>query len=137
VILVTLVGQGLTLPWVVARLRPSDDAAEEQEHEHAFAAMRGAALRRLDQLERDGRIVAEHAGQLRRWYAHRHKSHSESSEPSHEVVRELVNVERESLIDARERGLIDNTVLRRVQAALDMEELHLDHLRPADGSAER
>jgi Na+/H+ antiporter len=137
VILVTLVGQGLTLPWVVARVRPSGDAADEQEHEHAFAAMRGAALRRLDELEREGRIVAEHAYQLRRWYVHRRRSPSESSAPSREVVRELVNVERESLIDARERGLIDNTVLRRVQAALDMEELHLDHLRPADASRER
>ena len=41
------------------------------------------------------------------------------------VVRELVHVKRKSLIEAHERGLIDNTALRRVQASLDMEELEL------------
>jgi hypothetical protein len=33
------------------------------------------------------------------------------------------------LIEARERGLIDNTVLRRMQTSLDIEELQLDHQR--------
>jgi len=67
--------------------------------------------------------VPDHAQQLRQWYAHRGQAP--------ERARELVDVERASLIEARERGLIDNTVMRRAQAALDMEELHLERLPPA------
>jgi CPA1 family monovalent cation:H+ antiporter len=127
VILVTLVGQGLTLPWVVERVRPHTDLAEEREERRAFATMRDAALERVHQLESEGRIVPDHAQQLRQWYVHR------SQAP--EVARELVDVERASLIEARERGLIDNTVMRRAQAALDMEELHLERLPPVAGKS--
>jgi hypothetical protein len=87
--------------------------------------MRRAALRRVDELERDGRIVSDDALRLRR-YVNRRKPSADGG-PNHEVVRELVNVERETLIAARERGVIDNTVLRRMQASLDMEELQIDH----------
>ena len=134
VILVTLVGQGLTLPWVVSRLRLRDDVAEQEEERRAFAAMREAALQRVDELVREGRVVSDHAQQLRRWYDSCSDSAATGSAPSLDVVRELVNVERETLIDARDRGLIDNTVLRRLQAALDMEELRLDNLRPPEGA---
>jgi Na+/H+ antiporter len=132
VIVVTLVGQGMTLPWVVARLRPNDDVADEREHRQAFAAMRRAALQRVDELEREGRIVPDHAHRLRRWYVNRGSPSPEAAADNDEVARELMNVERQSLIAARESGVIDNTVLRRVQATLDMEELRLDHLHPAD-----
>jgi NhaP-type Na+/H+ or K+/H+ antiporter len=123
VILVTLIGQGSSLPWLVARVRPRVDVADEREERHAVATMRDAALRHVRRLESEGRIVPDHARQLREWYVDRSQAR--------EVARELVDVERASLIEARERGLIDNTVMRRAQAALDMEELHLDGLRPA------
>jgi CPA1 family monovalent cation:H+ antiporter len=123
VILVTLVGQGLSLPWLVERVRPRADVAEEREELHAYAAMRDAALQHVHALESAGRIVPGHAQQLRAWYAHRVQAP--------DVARELVGVERASLIEARERGLIDNTVMRRAQASLDMEEIQLDRLRPA------
>jgi len=131
VILVILVGQGLSLPWVVSRIGSNDDVAEEDEQRRAIAAMQTAALRRVDELERDGRIVPDDALRLRR-YVNRRKPSADGGTPNHEVVRELVNVERETLIEARERGLIDNTVLRRMQTSLDMEELQLDHLRSPD-----
>lgn len=134
VILVTLVGQGLTLPWVVARVRPAADVAEETEQNRAFAVMRRAALRRVDELEREGRIVRDHAHNLRSWYANRRKPAVDGRAASHDVARELVTVERESLIEASERGLIDNTVLRHALAGLDLQELYLDHLRPPDGA---
>jgi CPA1 family monovalent cation:H+ antiporter len=131
VILVTLVGQGLTLPWFVARLRPRDDLVESEEQQHAFGTMRRAALQRVDELERDGRIHSGYAERLRSWYVDARKVSNESP-AARDAVLELVNAERASLIEARERGLIDNTVLRRMQAALDMEELRLEHLRLPD-----
>jgi CPA1 family monovalent cation:H+ antiporter len=127
VILVTLIGQGLTLPWLVARVRPRADVVEEREERHAIATMRHAALKHVRKLESEGRIVPDHAQQLRQWYVHRNHAP--------DVARELVDVERAALIHAREHGLIDNTVMRRVQASLDMEELHLDGLPPALGGS--
>lgn len=124
VILVTLVGQGLTLPWLVARVRPNREGAEAKEERHAFATMREAALRRVRELELEGRIVPDHAQHLRHWYVHRVEASA--------IARELVEVERASLIEARDRGLIDSTVMRRAQAVLDMEELRLDHVPRAD-----
>jgi hypothetical protein len=93
--------------------------------------MRSAALRRVDELEREGSIVPDDALRLRR-YVNRRKSSADGG-PNHEALRELVKVERESLIEARERGLIDNTVLRRMQTSLDIEELQLDHMRAPEG----
>jgi monovalent cation/hydrogen antiporter len=130
VILVTLVGQGLSLPWVVSRVGSNDDVAEEDEERQAIAAMRSAALQRVDELERDGHIVPDDAFGLRR-YVNRRKPSADGG-PNREAVRELVKVERETLIEARERGVIDNTVLRRMQAWLDMEELQLDHVQSPD-----
>jgi monovalent cation/hydrogen antiporter len=131
VILVTLVGQGLSLPWIVSRVASNDDAAEEDERQRAIAVMHSAALRRVDELEREGSIVPDDALRLRR-YVNRRKPSADGG-PNHEALRELVKVERETLIDARERGLIDNTVLRRMQTSLDIEELQLDHLRSPEG----
>jgi NhaP-type Na+/H+ or K+/H+ antiporter len=124
VILVTLIGQGLSLPWLVARVRPRAEVSEEREERRAFATIRHAALKHVRKLESEGRIVRDHAQQLRQWYAHRNHAP--------DVARELVDVERAALIHAREHGLIDNTMMRRVQASLDMEELHLDGLPPCD-----
>lgn len=118
VILVTLVGQGSTLPRLVRCVRPDADLSEEREERRAFDTMRDAALRHLNELESKGHLVPYHAQQLRTWYQHR--IHAP------EAARELVNAERASLIDAHERGLFDNTVMRRAQAALDMEDLYLE-----------
>jgi CPA1 family monovalent cation:H+ antiporter len=117
VILVTLIGQGSTLPWLVGRVRPAVDSAEKGEERHAVATMRAATLRHLNELESKGHIVPQRAEQLRARYVDRvHTS---------KIDQELVDAARVSLLDVHERGLIDNTVMRRVQAALDMEELTL------------
>jgi monovalent cation/hydrogen antiporter len=118
VILVTLVGQGSTLPRLVRCARPDADLSEEREERRAFDTMRDAALRHLNELESKAPLVPYHAQQLRTWYQHRIDAP--------EAARELVNAERASLIDAHERGLFDNTVMRRAQAALDMEDLYLE-----------
>jgi hypothetical protein len=54
-----------------------------------------------------------------------------------DVARELVEAERASLTDVHQRGLIDNVVMRRAEAMLDTEELHLDRLsRVTPGGSE-
>src|SRR5581483_9829706 len=64
VIVVTLVGQGLLLPWVIRRLGLSRDAEDEHRHEteSELAARHGALdvdLQRLEKLKADGKISSE------------------------------------------------------------------------------
>jgi Na+/H+ antiporter len=128
VILVTLVGGGLTLPLVVKRLHIVGDTEERDELRLALTRSAEAALDRIDQLEEEGRIDAGHARSLRRDYEHKRDLHSgtgDDTDPAHvarhlDVERELIAVQRRAIIELRERGEIDNVVLRRVQADLDL-----------------
>jgi hypothetical protein len=125
---VTLVGGGLTLPLVVKRLHIVGDTEERDELRLALTRSAEAALERIDQLEEEGRIDAGHARSLRRDYEHKRDLHSgtgDDTDPAHvarhlDVERELIAVQRRAIIELRERGEIDNVVLRRVQADLDL-----------------
>jgi CPA1 family monovalent cation:H+ antiporter len=126
VILVTLVGGGLTLPLIIRVLDVHEEAPEEDaELRHAIAGMADAALARLDELVRSGSIDADGAGRLRRSYEHK-REHVEGHPPEEqeavEAEAQLIAAERAALIAMRARGEIDNTVLRRVQRMLDIAE---------------
>lgn len=136
VILVTLIGQGLTLPAVVRWLRvPSDDPhadtlAEAAVRQQAFRA----AARRLDTLTEGAEEPAEVVERLRALAQHR-ANHAwerlgdpEQETPSDAFVRlrqEMLVAERDVLRQARESDRIPSEVLRRVQNELDLEELLL------------
>jgi len=57
VILVNLVGQGLTLPLVTCLLRIGGDGTEGREEVHARTVAAEAALARIDELAREGRAI--------------------------------------------------------------------------------
>lgn len=117
VILVTLVGGGLTLPWVVRALHVGGTGDEERdERRQAQLRISEAAMERIGELERDGRIDAEHARLLRRDFEHRHAVNRA------DVAQDIIAAQRAALIEMRERGLIDNVVLRDVQSGLDRAE---------------
>ncbi len=130
VILVTLVGGGLTLPLVVRRLQIASGTEERDEMQLALTTSAEAALVRIDALVTEGRIDAAHAGKLRGAYAHKldlHRSSADGGTIEHvarqkDVKHELLDAQREAIISLRERGEIDNAVLRRVIADLDLEE---------------
>lgn len=65
VILVTLLGGGLTLPAVIAMLHLSPDDRERAEVRRALIALNAAAINRLGQLEAEHRIEVHHARALR------------------------------------------------------------------------
>ena len=69
VVVVTLVGQGLTLPWLVRALGVRSPAEEEDEVGRAQALAAGAALGRLDELHASGRVDDDMADLLRRRYS--------------------------------------------------------------------
>lgn len=127
VILVTLVGGGLTLPSVVKRLHIEGGTEERDELRLALVKSAEAALIRIGELEAEGRIDATHAQTLRRQFLHRRDVQSgneDGRDAGHaarhiDVERELIAAQRKAIIEMRERGEIDNVVLRRVQTDLD------------------
>jgi CPA1 family monovalent cation:H+ antiporter len=68
VVVVTLVGQGLTLPWLVRVLDVRSSADEVNEIGHARALAAGAALAKLEEMHAAGRVTEEVADSLRRRY---------------------------------------------------------------------
>lgn len=130
VILVTLVGGGLTLPAVVKLLHVEGGTEERDEIRRARIRSIEAALARIDELEADERIDNAHALTLRAQYQHRRELESESESKAGDaaghaarhvdIERELIAAQRKAIIDMREHGEIDNVVLRRVQADLDL-----------------
>lgn len=128
VILVTLVGGGLTLPAVVRRLGIVGGSEERNETRRALERAAEAALERITELESQGRIDTPHAEKLRGAYEHKRdlqRSSEDDSVTNHamhhrDVERELLDAQREAIIGMRENGEIDNAVLRRLLADLDM-----------------
>lgn len=133
VIVVTLVGGGLTLPALIARLKiPTADEDETAELRTALTAMRQAASSYLDGLVQRGEMDAEFAATLRRRSDRRLRAHHDdpASALAVDQEREVITAERAALVLLRDRGEIDNTVLRRLQRKLDLAEAALPHLPP-------
>ncbi|HEX2221379.1 MAG TPA: Na+/H+ antiporter [Candidatus Limnocylindria bacterium] len=134
VIIVTLLGQGLTLPWLIRRFGLGDDGSSADEERHAREAATAAALDRLEQLRAEWPDHEPLIDQLRDRYLHRqeHLSHHEDVDGTpidqeaaeHAEIRQAVlGAERLAVIDLRDRGLITDDALRRVERDIDLEEL--------------
>ena len=138
VILVTLVGQGLTLPLVIRALGLGDDGTSDHEEVHAREAAVRAGLRRLETIAGEWPDHGELIDHLRAQYEHRlrHLEDPHTTEPSdeaekelleHRVIRrEVIDAEREAIIQMRDRGAISDEVLRRVERDIDLEEVRLE-----------
>jgi CPA1 family monovalent cation:H+ antiporter len=134
VILVTLVGQGLTLPAVIRALGLAPEADKAGAEAQARALTAEAALARLDDLEAEWPTHKPLIDALRAKYEHA-TSHAEEragAEPGAaeqeqlehtQIRRELIEAERRAAFDLRERGVIDDDLLRRIERDLDLEEL--------------
>lgn len=139
VILATLVGQGLTLPWVVKRVGVVDDGSFEREVSKARQVAAQAGLDRLAALDGEDWVYSEHIDDLRSHYSQRVKrfvpdpgaGEQAASEKSvaalNRLQRELLEAEQESLIHLRDEGTINDEALRHVQHELDLAQLRLDN----------
>src|SRR6266700_48438 len=138
VILVTLVGQGLTLPPLIRRLdvvEPVERAAREEAATRLRLAR--AALERLDDLERELDLPDEQVEGLRQRYqriVERCSARLSEGEEDHEerhrqtmrdVQRELIAAERAELLRIRVEHGLSQQVYRRLSHDLDIEELRL------------
>ena len=141
VILVTLVGQGLTLPWLLHVLRLRSDDAHDHEEAHARELAAEAATVRLEELAAEWPGHLPLINNLRAQYAHRvshlenpqhglrdgHPSPAEQELIEHRLIRrEVIDAERHAILDLRDRGEISDEVLRRVERDLDLEELRME-----------
>jgi CPA1 family monovalent cation:H+ antiporter len=137
VILVTLVGQGLTLPWIVRTL-PLDDVDDhvpEEEQELALRAeLAGAVVAHLDTHPAAGaphvsrahghytRVAARTQSALEELRAATHASHAEGRDFRHSII----DVQRQALGRIREAGTYDQEVVRKVEGIIDLEEARLN-----------
>jgi NhaP-type Na+/H+ or K+/H+ antiporter len=138
VILVTLVLQGLSLPFLVRRLGLDSDVEEENEENEARLRVKEAVLEKIEELEGEEWVREDTAQRLRELYEHRrrrffarytgHPQNEEEDEPEdrfaayQRFTQELLSAEREELIRLRDEGRISDRVRRRIERDLDLEE---------------
>lgn len=139
VILVTLLGKGLSLPWLVRQLGLSADQSEIREEAKARYKAAQAALARLETLAEEEWAPPGKVAHLRAQYEHR--SHvlgaqlNGHDDDDHDHVtetagyqrlrRETLRAERQQVVALRDRGVINDEVLHRIQRELDLEEVRL------------
>jgi len=137
VILATLVGQGLTLPFLIRWLGVGDDGSAAHEELHAREAAVLAALGRLDELasEWPGHLELIDHLRGRQEHATEHLEHDhESGEVprdqeaiEHAIIqRAVIDAQRLAVIDLRDKGVISDEALRGVERGLDLEELRAE-----------
>jgi Na+/H+ antiporter len=138
VIVFTLLGQGLTLPGLIRRLRLGADVETREEERTARQQLVEAATRRIDEL------VAVWPGhrplldQLRETYRHRSEHVDGQRNPAsadgedreliehREIRRTVIDAEREALMRLRAEGEISDEVYRNLERELDLEERRMD-----------
>lgn len=138
VIVVTLVGQGLTLPYLVGRLGLEDDGVEDREDARARIKAAEAALARLEELVSEDWVRADTAERVRgayRFRTSRFRARLDEdddgaietrSQDYQRLRRELLDAERSALVHLRRSGTISNDVWLRVGRDLDLEDERLD-----------
>jgi monovalent cation/hydrogen antiporter len=139
VILVTVVGQGLTLPALIRRLGVADDGDDEgQEELRARLTAAKAAIDSLDQLETEEwtrtetieRVRALYEFRKRRFAARAGKIEDDGIEDRSLTYQRMMHVvfgaQRQALVGLRNRGEISSEVMRRIERELDLEESRLE-----------
>jgi monovalent cation/hydrogen antiporter len=138
-ILVTLVGQGLSLPFIVRALKL--EHPRRWSDEEAVARMEAAqsALDRIDEMERDERAGEAQLKRLRDLYRARFRmcqavlggedpeaaAREQRIADYGELRRELIGIEREELLDLRGAGRLRHQTLRQIERDLDLEEARI------------
>jgi Na+/H+ antiporter len=143
VIVATLIGQGLTLPWLIRHLGVLAPTGADGEEVHARLAAVEAALQRLEELKDDFPDHLPLIDQLREEYEHEagHVLPGPGAGPDdaeqelldHRAIRNAVLVaEREAVIALRDARVINDETLRSIERDLDLEALRVGATDPAE-----
>jgi len=148
IVLVTLVGQGLTLPWVIRKVGLANAGRRERIEVRAaeFAARRQAiafVIERLDRLAAEQQIADEITARLR---AHRREQlnqielrseddaeHKQRVNLFDDVELQLITAERGFINDLYTRGELKDEARRRIERGLDLREAEIGNLREEGG----
>ncbi len=139
-ILVTVVGEGLTLPWLIRRLGLVEDGTEEENEEiRARLVIARAAIERVDELEAEEWTREGTIERVRRLYEFRQRRFKiragkiededgleEGSLAYQRLMHEIYAVQRRELVRLRNSREISSEVMRRVERELDLEESRLE-----------
>jgi CPA1 family monovalent cation:H+ antiporter len=140
VIFVTLVLQGLTLPWVVRVLGVADPAGPNVEEENARKEILEAALAYLEgERTKDATEYTAIYEDLTRHYRHRltdvigKENEEEGISPKHHerlesISRELLRLERKTAVRLRNENRINDETLRTLEHELDLREAGPGHV---------
>jgi monovalent cation/hydrogen antiporter len=138
VILGTLVIQGLSMPLVIRLLGLEDDRIAEREQTKARIHAAEAALARIDELADQDWVRNETADRLRGLYRFRRERFAqrytgdgdgaieEQSAAYQQLLHELLEAERDAVVQLRRAGVIGDEAMRAVHRELDLEEARLD-----------
>jgi monovalent cation/hydrogen antiporter len=138
-ILVTIVGQGLSLPFIVRALGLEEPRRWSDEEAVARMEAAQSALDRLDQMETDERANEKQLVRLRDLYRARFRmcqavlggedpdvaAREQRIADYGELRRELIGVEREELLALRGLGRLRDQTLRQIERDLDLEEARI------------
>jgi len=138
VILVTLVGQGLTLPWLIRKLGVSTDHSDETMEREARRSAAHAALARLEKFAAEERLTPEAVSLVETIYQQRlHHLGDELADvlgwsPTHQryvesrrLLRAAVEAERTQLIALHREHKLSKELLHKLEHELDLEEARL------------
>jgi CPA1 family monovalent cation:H+ antiporter len=140
VILATLVLQGLTLPFLIHRLKiRSGDEAEREERQARVEANK-AAMARLKELAREDGISQQLVHRLHGEYEERlqeleafelapRDTPRHRLSPYDRLQHEALKVERQAILNLRNQRVINDEVMRHIERDLDLAEARL-HLGP-------
>jgi CPA1 family monovalent cation:H+ antiporter len=137
---VTVVGQGLTLPWLIRKLGVIEDGTEEEDEEvRAHLVIVRAALERIDELEAEGWTRDGTVERVRRLYEFRRRRFKiragklededgleEGSLLYQQMMHDIYGHQREALYALRNSRDISADVMRRVEREIDLEESRLE-----------
>ena len=138
VIMATLVLQGLTLTPMVLALDLEDDHGPHEEELEARLEAAAAAIARLEELTDEPWVRDDTAQRMRGLYEYRQRRFSARQDGDDDgelerrsaafqrLRRELLNAERQALVDLRNAGRISDEVLRVVERDLDLEDTRLE-----------
>jgi monovalent cation/hydrogen antiporter len=138
-ILITLVGQGLSLPFVIHKLRLEEPRRWSDEEAVARMEAAQSALDRLDQMEEEDRADESQLKRLRDLYRARFRmcqavlggedpetaAREQRIADYGELRRELIGIERETLLELQAAQRLRNSTTRQIERDLDLEEARI------------
>ena len=138
VILVTLVGQGLTLGPLINWLGIEDDGQESHEDTLARRRVAEAALARLEELGEPDWIRPESVDRARQLFDYRQRRFGALEDGADEnfedradawrrLMYDLFDAQRQELLELRNQGEISDDIRRNVERDIDLEETRIQN----------